>query len=152
MKQRMTYTEQLNHPLWKQKASFIRERDDFKCVLCGAEWKELHIHHKSPEPFKLAWEYPDEMLETLCEDCHAWETMYQRIFFRLTGDQFFWFGQSAEDVTEYYRIKALPKKEAIALFESWVRKNPMNDEALLLKLKSSLQQEIESKPLLTNHS
>src|ERR1700733_10000093 len=81
MRQRMSYAEQLKHPLWKEKASFIRERDNFKCVQCGAGWKELHIHHISPLPFKLAWEYPDYALETLCEDCHAWETMYQRIFY-----------------------------------------------------------------------
>lgn len=148
----MTYGEQLSHPLWKEKASLIKERDDFKCVRCGAGWKELHIHHKLPEPFKLAWEYPDDTLETLCEDCHAWETMYQRIFFRLTGDRFFWFGHFAEHVTEFYRIKSLPKTDAFALFESWVRKDPMHDEALHLKLKSTLQQETESKSILTNHS
>jgi len=148
----MTYTEQLNHPLWKEKASFIRERDGFKCVRCGVEWKELHIHHISPEPFKLAWEYPDDALETLCEDCHAWETMYQRIFYRLTGDQFFWFGQSVETVTEYYRIKSLPKMEALTIFENLIKTNPMNDKALLLKLKLTLPPDTESKPLLTNHS
>lgn len=150
MKERLTYAEQLNHPLWKEKARWIRERDEFTCVRCGAEWKILHIHHISPEPNTLAWDYPNETLETLCEDCHAWETMYQRIFFRLTFGLGGWI--SPLQSSEYFRIKSLPKTEAFAIFKYMVKKNPLNDAVLLLKLQSMLRIDSESKPILTNHS
>jgi hypothetical protein len=119
----------------------------------GAERKALHVHHKYPETSKLAWEYPDDDLETLCEDCHTWETMYQRIPIHLTNGMVKWFGLTRQDMLEFERIKSLPRTEALVIFEDMVKKNPMNDEVLLLKLKSILQKEIyQSKPLLTNHS
>jgi len=49
----------------------IMERDGFACRKCAAKDKTLHVHHhyytKGAEP----WEYDDEVLVTLCNDCHA---------------------------------------------------------------------------------
>ena len=152
MKRQISYAEQLKHPLWKAKASCIRERDDFRCVKCGAENVILHVHHTTPMPDMLAWEYPDDMLVTLCGDCHAWATMYERIFIRLTGGFRYWIGATLKEKSEIRRVIALQKLEALVIFEEMIKKDPMKDVVLLFKLKSTLPQETESKPILTNHS
>jgi len=49
----------------------IMERDGFACRKCAAKDKTLHVHHhyytKGAEP----WEYDEEVLVTLCDDCHG---------------------------------------------------------------------------------
>ena len=49
------------------------QRDNFTCQICGSQDKMLHVHHTAYEKDKMIWEYPDEMLVTLCEDCHEYE-------------------------------------------------------------------------------
>ena len=49
------------------------QRDDFTCQICGCKEKMLHVHHTAYEKGKMIWDYPDEMLITLCEDCHEYE-------------------------------------------------------------------------------
>jgi hypothetical protein len=66
MQAKMTYAQQLNHPLWRQKRDAILARDNFTC-LCGATEK-LHVHHMKYTGY--AWEAPDNDLITLCSDCH----------------------------------------------------------------------------------
>lgn len=46
------------------------ERDNFKCVECGTDEKELQVHHEKYISGNEPWEYPDELLITLCCDCH----------------------------------------------------------------------------------
>lgn len=66
MQTKMTYQQQLNHPLWKQKRDAILARDNFTC-LCGVT-ELLHVHHMKYTGY--AWEAPDNDLITLCNDCH----------------------------------------------------------------------------------
>jgi len=66
----MTYKEQLRDPKWQRLQSFIRDRDKYKCRFCGATDKFLHVHHLYYSPNKKVWEYDNESLITLCEDCH----------------------------------------------------------------------------------
>jgi len=66
----MTYREQLRSPQWQRMQSEIRMRDDFKCRLCGATDKYLHVHHLYYKPSTNVWDYDKEALVTLCEDCH----------------------------------------------------------------------------------
>lgn len=56
---------------WKERAAQIRELDNHKCAMCGAEDVELHVHHLSypPPPFHL-WDATDKELVTLCKECH----------------------------------------------------------------------------------
>ncbi len=64
------YWEKLRDPRWQKKRLEIMERDDFTCVHCQDNASTLNVHHgfytKDTEP----WDYPDESLRTLCEDCH----------------------------------------------------------------------------------
>ena len=68
----MLYKEQLRHPLWQKKKAKILERDNYTCQnkKCNSTTKNLQVHHLDYLPSILAWEYPDDMLLTLCEDCH----------------------------------------------------------------------------------
>jgi 5-methylcytosine-specific restriction endonuclease McrA len=65
----MTYAEKLMDPKWQRKRLLIMERDGFQCRDCKAAEKTLHVHHChycKGNP----WETPDELLLTLCTDCH----------------------------------------------------------------------------------
>jgi 5-methylcytosine-specific restriction endonuclease McrA len=63
------YHKELEHPLWLKKRKIILERDNHKCVLCGST-SNLRVHHTRYSDNKKAWEYPNAVLITLCEDCH----------------------------------------------------------------------------------
>lgn len=68
---KLHYYEQLRSPLWQRKKNGILERDKYTCQCCGEVVDTLHVHHLTYEKGKMAWEYPDENLITLCEKCHS---------------------------------------------------------------------------------
>jgi len=72
----MTYREQLLHPNWQRKRLEILQRDEFRCQLCRDDDSTLHVHHKQYARGRLAWEYPNDELVTLCEGCH--ESMHEQ--------------------------------------------------------------------------
>lgn len=60
---------------WKIKRDKILNRDNHTCRYCGRHDGILQVHHKyynvypngtRPKP----WDYPDEALITLCDECH----------------------------------------------------------------------------------
>lgn len=59
---------------WTSKRKEIMERDDFRCVLCGADASNKHnffnVHHI--EPLSISWEkrLANNNLVTLCVSCH----------------------------------------------------------------------------------
>jgi hypothetical protein len=63
------YNQKLLDPRWKIKRDYIRQRDNFTCTKCGDRSKRQHVHHKKYEGDP--WNCPNELLTTLCEDCHA---------------------------------------------------------------------------------
>jgi len=66
----MTYSESLRDPRWQRKRLEIMDRDDFTCKRCGKQKKTLHVHHMVYVHGRRPWEYPDDILVTICEDCH----------------------------------------------------------------------------------
>ena len=56
---------------WQIRKSQIMLRDG-GCVLCRTEEPgvTLHVHHQAYDPFVDIWDYDDDILVTLCEDCH----------------------------------------------------------------------------------
>lgn len=65
----MTYAQKLRDPRWQKKRLLILERDGWTCLECGSKDKCLNVHHvvyRKIDP----WEYPDHLLQTLCEECH----------------------------------------------------------------------------------
>lgn len=75
----MDYKEQIKHPNWQKKRLEILERDNFTCQECGVENKTLHVHHFNYIQNKKIWEYNNEMLITLCENCHKEKHLYQKM-------------------------------------------------------------------------
>lgn len=67
----MTYKEQLKDPRWQKKRLEIMERDGWQCQCCFDRDNTLTVHHKKYDNGKMAWEYENELLITLCEDCHT---------------------------------------------------------------------------------
>ena len=66
---------------WRRQAERVKERDNRTCQGCGwteSEVRRLDVHHIDPisdsdqDPF----DYPDDLLATLCEKCHS-TTEYQ---------------------------------------------------------------------------
>ena len=50
------------------------ERDKFRCVACDTDSNTLlNVHHGYYVTGAKPWEYPDDSLWTLCEDCHKAE-------------------------------------------------------------------------------
>jgi 5-methylcytosine-specific restriction endonuclease McrA len=64
------YTEQLRNPKWQKKRLEILSRDGWACVLCKDDTINLQVDHLKYISGKLPWEYPNELLQTLCERCH----------------------------------------------------------------------------------
>lgn len=60
---------------WKQKRTIILNRDNNQCVICS-ERENLQVHHRqyhfvsSINQFKPPWDYDNELLITLCKNCH----------------------------------------------------------------------------------
>lgn len=73
------YAEKLLDPLWQQKKSSIQIRDQFTCQKCGDKKTELHVHHRHYISGRLPWDYPDNLLITLCKPCHMEEELYADI-------------------------------------------------------------------------
>lgn len=64
------------HPKWKSRRKEILVRDNHRCIHCRSS-RNLQVHHRqyhfvaSHKQFKLPWDYPDNLLITLCERCHS---------------------------------------------------------------------------------
>lgn len=69
----MNYKQQLKHPNWQKKRLEILNRDNFTCQACGSGNKTLNIHHLYYADNCNVWDYENEALLTLCEDCHKRE-------------------------------------------------------------------------------
>ena len=69
MKQ-LSYAEKLKSPKWQKKRLEIFNRDKFTCRLCGDTKTQLHVHHIEYDNSCEPWECKNDILVTLCEDCH----------------------------------------------------------------------------------
>lgn len=67
------YAEKLRDPRWQKKRLEIFERDRFTCRGCAAEDKTLNVHHIKYIWGKDPWDYTNNHLVTLCDDCHRRE-------------------------------------------------------------------------------
>ena len=73
----MNYKRKLANPKWQRKRLEIFERDNWACVKCGQTERELQVHHIKYLQGKEPHEHPNELLETLCANCHHSETVIQ---------------------------------------------------------------------------
>ena len=66
----LSYTEQLQDQRWIDKSDKIKERDNNTCQICGTKEHYVYVHHICYLPDTLAWEYDDELLQTVCRKHH----------------------------------------------------------------------------------
>ena len=64
---------------WKEKAKYIRKRDNHTCQNCGKTDCVLDVHHKNYIIGKNPWEIPSRYLITLCRSCHKKEHTKKKI-------------------------------------------------------------------------
>lgn len=108
--ERKTYAEKLKDPRWQRRRLEILSAADFKCRDCGSGEKTLHVHHVRYLPGREPWEYPDELLRSVCEDCHRIHTELDgvlRASLELLSDAVFRLGFSAKgDVADAVEVLA----------------------------------------------
>jgi hypothetical protein len=66
-----SYSDLLKDPKWQKKRLEIFQRDNFICQKCNDNGDTLHVHHKKYLKNTDPWDYPDELLITLCGLCHT---------------------------------------------------------------------------------
>lgn len=67
---KLTYAQQLAHPLWQRRRLEMLGAAGWKCAQCEASEYPLHVHHKQYFKGRMAWEYADHELGVLCVYCH----------------------------------------------------------------------------------
>jgi len=67
------YSTKLKDPRWQKKRLEILQRDEWTCQLCDDTKSTLVVHHKRYIAGREPWDYPNELLITLCETCHEVE-------------------------------------------------------------------------------
>lgn len=67
---REEFFDQYKDPRWQKKRLEIMERDEFSCQCCYETESELNVHHRKYIKDKKIWEYNNDQLVTLCDNCH----------------------------------------------------------------------------------
>ena len=78
------YSELLKDPRWQKKRLEIMVKDNFQCQCCFDRETTLVVHHKSYNKDKKPWEYENNDLITLCENCH--KLLHDHHNLKYTGD------------------------------------------------------------------
>lgn len=73
----MGYADKLRDPRWQRRRLEVMGAADFRCRRCNSDEKFLNVHHKAYLRGRDPWDYPDQYLECLCEDCHEEATKVQ---------------------------------------------------------------------------
>lgn len=70
----MRYAEKLKDSRWQRKRLEIMSRDLFECQKCHCkDHSMLAVHHRHYITGREPWDYPGELLITLCDKCHKEE-------------------------------------------------------------------------------
>ncbi len=81
----MKYSEQLKTKEWLKKRLIILERDKFCCTKSGSKSK-LQVHHKKYIDGRMCWDYPNNLLITVCSDCH--QEIHKTTKIKIVKDKF----------------------------------------------------------------
>lgn len=79
---RSEYSEKLRNPKWQKKRLEILEAAGWKCQACDAEDNTLAVHHLIYLSGHEPWDYPNDHLECLCEDCHSFREEFNEYWGR----------------------------------------------------------------------
>lgn len=106
------YLEKLRSPLWQKKKTEIQQRDNFTCQKCGNTTKNLQVHHRHYIFGRDPWDYPDQLLILLCEDCHKAEEGAKTVLKDLLPSLHYWgyFDTEIVDVVNKLIESKIPSK------------------------------------------
>jgi len=81
----MNYKQQLLTKEWLKKRLIILKRDNYSCKNCDKK-TNLHVHHKKYINGRMCWDYPNNLLVTLCSECH--ESVHKSTKIKIVKDRF----------------------------------------------------------------
>lgn len=99
---------------WQRKRLEILERDQFTCQKCQASGNDmLHVHHRHYLTTRMPWDYPSELLISLCSKCHKQEEDTREILRELVPALHFWgyFNTEIRDYVNKLIAARIPKKD-----------------------------------------
>jgi hypothetical protein len=95
-----SYSEKLRDPRWQKKRLEILERDLWICQRCCDTETTLHVHHCYYNNTLEPWEYPNESLVTLCENCHKTEKDEFQLVINMLSSGLSMIGVTSSDIDE----------------------------------------------------
>jgi hypothetical protein len=83
MNKTKTYAEKLRDPRWQEKRLRLFDKAEWTCELCERVRPEegLQVHHPIYLTGLNPWDYPDEIMMTLCDSCHVDRQEVERQWF-----------------------------------------------------------------------
>lgn len=141
------YSEQIKSPKWQKRRLEILNRDNFTCQICGCTERTLHVHHTIYIPGRKVWEYKDNQLITLCEDCHQKEHgEYADIVNQIINNMKY-YGFTNKEIIFYIGkysqgIEANPNDDLISLYNELKSDEAGLFERLILRRSSIAKDEI----------
>lgn len=142
------YQQKLKDPRWQKKRLEILERDDWTCQNCFDYESTLVVHHRSYLPNVSPWDYPDDSLVTLCEECHENEKDKrpgcEHDLLVILRNHFL-----AEDIRElaqgFQKMKLLHSHEIVAGVYEWALSTPEIQRDLIDRYFAQLKESIHAK-------
>lgn len=106
----MEYSEKLKDPRWQKKRLEVFNRDAWTCQKCYDDRGTLHAHHLNYRKGADPWDYDNEDLLTLCEECHQEEKDLKRSCNILSVEirRKFKIGRNIEELAEAFASMKVP--------------------------------------------
>lgn len=137
------YAEKLKDPRWQKKRLLILERDQWTCQQCYDTESTLVVHHRRYLPDVEPWDYPENLLITLCKDCHEEERIkipdIESDIIEILKEKFL--ASDIKDIATGFIALELPHTPQVtASMIRWV----LSDSTLLIELKDRYWKQIHA--------
>lgn len=73
-----SYSEKLRDPRWQRRRREILKLAGYCCERCLSVDPPLNVHHRQYRDGAEPWDYADDELECLCEECHEEEHGFRK--------------------------------------------------------------------------
>jgi hypothetical protein len=136
------YVQKLKDPRWQKKRLQIFERDEWACQICFDTKSTLIVHHRLYLPNTEPWDYPNELLVTLCESCHEQEgTQFQPVANMLIDHlrKKFFSNDLIDLALGFYKMDLLHNSEVVASSYSFALSSPKIQRFLIDKYLESIK-------------
>lgn len=137
------YSKKLKDPRWQKKRLEILERDEWNCQICYDSESTLVVHHRKYLPNTEPWDYPNDLLITLCEDCHEAERKerpeFERYLLDVLRNQFF--AKDILSITQgFSKLELSHLPEVVASVYEWALSSPEIQRELIEKYFTHLKE------------